>query len=180
MFILLVAAVLAWWLSRGPEALLYRPAPLLRHEPDYFLENFTMTSAGEDGLPRYRMSGVSMMHYPDDDTALLEQLRLEYIAVDGEHWIITARQAQAEQKGNFVHLLGDVSIFSGDEVAPKWVLKTEVLNVHMAEGFAETDQEVMISQSYGVTRAQGLHLNFSQRQLHLKSRVRGEYAIPTG
>jgi lipopolysaccharide export system protein LptC len=172
----LLAAVLAWWLARGPEDLLFSPRPLLRHEPDYFLDDFNLVVAADDGTPRYRMSGVSMTHYPDTNTALLEQPRLEIVAADGGRWIVAARQAQAENNGAFVHLQGDVSI-SRDE-ASGLVLNTEALDVNVDEEYAVTDEAVAIRQKFGITRAQGMRINFRQRHLYLKSRVRGEYAPP--
>jgi len=182
--ILSITAALGWWLSRGPEDLLFIPKPTLRHEPDYILEDFTLTSAGDDGLPRYRMTGAMMTHYPDTEVAQVEQPRLEFITVAGERWIITAIHAQAEQKGDFVKLRGEVSVFRDDHVrqgqGPIQSLKTESLDVHVAEGYAETDEDVVITQSFGVTRAQGLRINFRQRHLYLKSRVRGEYVLPAG
>jgi len=179
--ILLAAAALSWWLSHGPEDLLFSPKPLLRHEPDYFLEDFSLTVAGDDGLPRYRMTGVSMTHYPDTDSALLQQPRLEITAAGGKLWIITAGQAQTEKNGEFVHLEEGVSIYrDGDDKASEIGLQTEVLDVYVAEDYAVTDRDVIIRQPYGVTRAQGMRINFPQRQLYLKSRVRGEYALPAG
>lgn len=182
--ILSITAALGLWLSRGPEDLLFTPKPTLRHEPDYILEDFTMTLAGDDGLPRYRMMGTMMKHYPDTDAAQVEQPRMEFITDAGERWIITAEQAQAEQKGDIVKLRGGVSVFRDDHdrqgQGPMQSLKTESLDVYVAEGYADTDQDVVITQSFGLTRAQGLRINFRQRHLYLKSRVRGEYVLPAG
>ena len=184
--VLSIAAALGWWVSRGPEDLLFPPKPMLRHEPDYILEDFTMTSAGDDGLPRYRMTGTMMTHYPDTDAAQVDKPRLEFITAAGERWIITAMQAQAEQKGDFVKLRGEVSVVRDDQLgqgqgpvsATASALKTGSLDVYVNEGYADTDDDVVITQTLGVTRAQGLRINFRQRHLYLKSRVRGEYVLP--
>jgi len=182
--ILSIAAALGWWVSRGPEDLLFTPKPMQRHEPDYILEDFTMTSSGDDGLPRYRMMGAMMTHYPDTDEAQVDKPRMEFIAVGGERWIITAVQAQAEQKGDIVKLLGEVSVVRDDQSSqgkgPVSSLKTDSLDIHVADGYADTDEDVIITQTFGVTRARGLRINFRQRHLYLKSRVRGEYVLPTG
>ena len=182
--VLSIAAALGWWMSRGPEDLLFTPTPMQRHEPDYILEDFTMTSTGDDGLPRYRMTGTMMTHYPDTDEAQVDKPRLEFITAGGERWIITAVQAQAEQKGDIVKLLGEVSVIRDDQPGqgkgPVSSLKTGSLDVHVAEGYADTDEDVVITHKFGVTRAQGLRINFRQRHLYLKSRVRGEYVLPAG
>ena len=182
--VLSIAAAFGWWMSRGPEDLLFTPKPMQRHEPDYILEDFSMTSSGDDGLPRYRMKGAMMTHYPDTGEAQVDKPRLEFITVDGERWIITAVQAQAEQKGGLVKLLGEVSIIRDDQSrqakGPVSSLKTDSLDVHVTEGYADTDDDVVITQTFGLTRAQGLRINFRQRHLYLKSRVRGEYVLPAG
>lgn len=180
MVILLVAAVLAWWLSWGGEDLLYRPQTLLSHEPDYFLEDFTLVVSDEDGAPRYQLSASSMTHYADDNTALLKQPRMEIIGAKGGRWIIVAKQARAEQNGDIVRLVGAVSIYRDGDAVTIQALQTEALDVYVAEGYAVTDHEVVITQAFGITRGKGLRIDFRQRQLSLKSRVRGEYVLPAG
>ena len=177
LILVLLAVILAWWLARGPEDLLFSPKPLLRHEPDYFLEDFSLMVAGDDGLPRYQMFGVSMTHYPDTDSAVLEQPRLEIVSADGRRWVVTAKQAETEKNGGFVRLQGEVSIQSEGDGASGLRLETEALNVNLEEEYAVSDESVIISQSFGVTRGEGLRINFRQRHLYLKSRVRGEYAL---
>lgn len=178
--LILLAALLAWWLAHEQETMLFRSQPLLSHEPDYFLEDFILTLAGEDGLPRYRLSGVSLVHYPDTDSAIIERPRIELMMAAGGQWLITAQRAETEQDGNLVRLQGQVSVSRlTDDEFDGLSLKTEALNVYVAEGYAVTDEEVMIRQPQGVTRAQGLRINFQQRHLYLRSRVRGEYALST-
>lgn len=178
LILILLAAILAWWLARDQEDMLFSPKPLLRHEPDYILEDFSLTVAAEDGSPRYRMSGLSMKHYPDTDVTFLEQPRMEIIVPDGGLWLITARQAQTDKKGDLVHLEGDVSIHRNGDPAAGLTLETDALDVNVDDESAATDLLVTIRQEFGVTRAQGLRINFQQRHLYLKSEVRGEYVLP--
>ena len=52
-----------------------RPQPVpgnSRHDPDYYVENFTATGVDESGENRYVLEGERMVHFPDDDTALLD------------------------------------------------------------------------------------------------------------
>jgi lipopolysaccharide export system protein LptC len=43
-----------------------------RHDPDYYIENFTAVGMDEQGQRRYVLEAERMVHYPDDDTALLD------------------------------------------------------------------------------------------------------------
>lgn len=43
-----------------------------RHDPDYYIENFTATGLDKDGQRRFVIEAERMAHFPDDDTALLD------------------------------------------------------------------------------------------------------------
>ena len=43
-----------------------------RHDPDYYIENFTATGLDKNGQRRFVIEAERMAHFPDDDTALLD------------------------------------------------------------------------------------------------------------
>ena len=43
-----------------------------RHDPDYYIENFVATGLDENGQRRFVLKADRMAHFPDDDTALLD------------------------------------------------------------------------------------------------------------
>lgn len=45
---------------------------LNRHDPDYYIENFTATGMDEKGEKSFVLQAERMAHFPDDDTALLD------------------------------------------------------------------------------------------------------------
>ena len=47
-----------------------------RHDPDYYIINFTATGFSEDGKKRYVIEAARMLHFPDDDTALLDDVHI--------------------------------------------------------------------------------------------------------
>ena len=44
----------------------------VRHDPDYYIENFTTTGLDEDGKRRFVIKAKRMAHFPDDDTSLFD------------------------------------------------------------------------------------------------------------
>ncbi|NND81273.1 MAG: LPS export ABC transporter periplasmic protein LptC [Gammaproteobacteria bacterium] len=44
-----------------------------RHDPDYYIENFTATGLDKNGRRRFVIEAERMAHFPDDDTALLDK-----------------------------------------------------------------------------------------------------------
>lgn len=87
-----------------------------RHDPDYYMENFTAIGMDDEGRRKYVVEAERMVHYPDDDTALL----------DNPHIIqyepgIAPRHSYSESgwmssDGNEVLLTGNVRVIQG---APK-------------------------------------------------------------
>ncbi len=43
-----------------------------RHDPDYYIENFTATGLDKNGDRKFVIEAQRMAHFPDDDTALLD------------------------------------------------------------------------------------------------------------
>lgn len=43
-----------------------------RHDPDYYIENFTATGLDKNGERRFVIEAERMAHFPDDDTALFD------------------------------------------------------------------------------------------------------------
>ena len=43
-----------------------------RHDPDYYVENFTATGLDKNGRRRFVIEAERMAHFPDDDTALFD------------------------------------------------------------------------------------------------------------
>jgi lipopolysaccharide export system protein LptC len=84
-----------------------------RHDPDYYMENFTAIGMDEEGRRKYVVEAERMVHYPDDDTALL----------DNPHIIqyqpgVAPRHSYSESgwmssDGNEVLLTGNVRVIQG-------------------------------------------------------------------
>ena len=72
---LLVALTL--WLNQLVRAPAARDDGTLRHDPDAIVEKFDAKKFGVDGRVLYTLAAKKMVHYPDDDSALLETLTLE-------------------------------------------------------------------------------------------------------
>jgi lipopolysaccharide export system protein LptC len=70
---LLLLAIGSWWLTRTvtvPDKVFDGKS---RHDPDYTIENFSVTVMGERGQRRYTLSAVHLIHYGDDGSSNLEQ-----------------------------------------------------------------------------------------------------------
>lgn len=107
---LLLFSGLVWWL---PNVLL-QPAIRLtgieRHDPDYYIENFTVTSMNLRGTPKYKLEAALLLHYPHSENTQLNRPRLvEYDGRDGKT-VTTAERGFVSHDGKELRMVGDVHV----------------------------------------------------------------------
>ncbi|TDY01090.1 LPS export ABC transporter periplasmic protein LptC [Thiohalophilus thiocyanatoxydans] len=150
----------------------------VRHDPDYYLENFTATSMGENGVAKHRLVADYLEHYPDDDSVVIQQLTLDLFRQDLPPWTAQANQGVVYEQGERVELSGEVELHrpatDHDEAL---TLLTEKLTVYPQREYAETDAAVTITSDSSETRAIGMQLDVAQGLLELLSDTRGTYVI---
>jgi lipopolysaccharide export system protein LptC len=172
----LIATLSAWHL------LSEAPTPLLDVDPnkrtaDYFMEEFTLTSIGADGLPSYRLTGTHMAHYPDNDTLEITAPYAVFYTQAAIRWKVLAEQGLTNSKGDEIYLLGKVRIrhFETDPVTPTMKILTRDVRVEPAVKFAETDQPVTLINGFGQTDAVGARVYLQAGLIELLSQVKGSY-----
>lgn len=84
-----------------------------RHDPDYYMENFTAVGMDKEGRRKYIVEAERMVHYPDDDTALLDKPHIIQYQPG-----VAPRHSYSESgwmgpDGNEVLLTGNVRVIQG-------------------------------------------------------------------
>ncbi len=70
---LLLLATGSWWLTRTVSVPEKTFDGKLRHDPDYTIENFSVTVMDDRGRRRYTLSAVHLAHFGDDGSSTLKQ-----------------------------------------------------------------------------------------------------------
>ena len=63
---------------------------VVRHEPDFFIEDVISTQMDADGKPLYRLQAAVINHYPDDKSLALQAPLLEYFRHQLPPWTAIA------------------------------------------------------------------------------------------
>jgi lipopolysaccharide export system protein LptC len=176
--IVLLAAVAAVtvWLDRQvqpPEAGANGRA---RHDPDYIVDNFTVTRIGPDGAVRYKLNARRMLHYPDDDTTTLDAPNLVNFRGPAVTVTATAKTATLSSNGENAYLNDDVRLVRAayDDHSELTVVTTW-LHVIPNDGIAKTDKPVHIHDANTLITSDGLEFDNETHILKLLSNVRGRY-----
>lgn len=98
---------LLWWLPGQ----LIEPAIQMtgaeRSDPDYFIENFTVTAMDERGEPRYELSALRLTHYPNDQQTRLDRPHLTQF---DEETVTTADRGFISPDGKTLLMRGNVRV----------------------------------------------------------------------
>jgi len=147
-----------------------------KHRPDYFMENFTITSMNEKGVPNSILVSSKMLHYPDDDSTELDTPFMTMIGEIGKPWKIKADRGWVSTNNELVLLSGNVRIdrLSGPNNRPV-KLFTDKLRIHPKSDFAETDRPVTMISNKRKTAAIGMRAYIREGKLQLLDDVRVSY-----
>ena len=166
---------LTLWLNQLVQPLGARADGSTRHDPDLIVESFNARKLDPDGSLRYTLTARKMVHYPDDDSALLETVKVEAFEPKQPKMTATADRGRLEQGGDRVLIEGHVVVIrEADAKAGRMRLTTEKLLVLPDEGIARTSNEVTLESAEGHAQAMGMELNNNSRVMRL-DRVRATY-----
>lgn len=160
---------LTLWLNNLVQPAAARADGKLRHDPDLVVEKFSASKLGEDGRVLYTLVARKMVHFPDDDSALLESLKLEAFEPRQPTMTITADHGRIEQGGDRVWIEGNVVVHrAADARADEARLTTEKLLVLPEQGIARTSSEVRLVSGTGRAHAAGMEIDNRARTIRLE------------
>ncbi len=113
---LLLMALLAlgtWWLVQvAPQPPAPRPPSTPGDEPDYRMQQFTITRFSPQGRQILRLEGRVLRHFPATDRLEIDDVRIEAEAPDGRRTEARARRAVSNGDGTEISLEGTVRLRS--------------------------------------------------------------------
>ncbi len=111
-----------------------------RHDPDYYIENFIRTGMDAQGNPSYVLRAERLIHYPDDDTALLDKPHLTQFKPGEGPTDTYADAGWVSPGGEEVLLTGNVRIVqSAKGSAPGSTTTSDKLRVRLKKGTGKKD-----------------------------------------
>lgn len=173
-------AALSFWLQQAVQMEDPRRDGKQRHDPDSIAENYEMRRFDETGTIKYRLTGPHMMHFPDDDTALLKSPVLVAYRPDAPPMTLSGDHAKVTAQAETVFLWDNVVAHRAatpDRAALTARMPDLVIQPDLA--FAFTNSPVEITQGKSWVRGTGAELDNNAATLVLRSQVTGLYIRPT-
>ncbi len=151
-----------------------------RHDPDYMLGNFVTTQTDALGKLRYVLAAAEMMHYPDDDSTVLQRPRFTQYAVNKPYTQIQGLRGYVSSDGEEVEFVDNVKVVR-EATAEKGEMQllTERLLIEPNKELATTSAAVTIKQApKTVVKAVGMVFDKKNQTITLLNRVRVHYERP--
>jgi lipopolysaccharide export system protein LptC len=143
------------------------------HAPDLTMEEFQVTTMGEDGNKLRRLSAAYMAHFSDTQTKELRRPHLVVYQDKAEPWHIASERGWVSADNDVLMLLGKVDIWRDYEDGRREIhIETEDLRVLPHEEYADTELPVTISTPESLTRGTGMRAYLSESRVQLLSRVK--------
>lgn len=174
--------------------------------PDYFMEDYNITSTDIEGKPYRWLSGDKLEHLPNGNTKLI-QPKLQFSQKE-QHWLLLAETgtiSEGNSKSNDesngksnseknlesnlendstkkqdekkISLDGNVKIQQLNGRTKALNIQTEHLDISITDNSASTESKVTVSDENGEINATGMSINFDEHQLRLLSQVKGHYVF---
>ncbi len=174
-------AMTSYWLVRHTPSLsdMEAEAPA-RHEPDYYMRDFSVKVFESDGRLKSVVVGTEGRHYPDTDTLEIDQPRIRIVNAAGNVTTATAARGLLNGDGSEVQLFQKAVVVREAYVnaqgvsVPRSELQSDFLHF-----FANTEQVrshlpvVMVRGSGDRFTGDGMGFDNLGRTMEINGRVRG-------
>ncbi|MGQ0442747.1 MAG: LPS export ABC transporter periplasmic protein LptC [Methylophilaceae bacterium] len=151
-----------------------------RHDPDYIMNNFVTTQTDETGKLRYVLAATEMLHYPDDDSTVLQRPRFTQYTTNKPYTQIEGLRGYISSDGEEVELVDNVKVVrQAFEGKGEMQVLTEKLVIFPNQDLVKTDSPVVIKQApKTVIHATGMVYDKKKQTVQLFNRVKVHYEKP--
>jgi lipopolysaccharide export system protein LptC len=185
MVVMGLLALGTYWLVRSapqsPGAVVERPAS---HEPDYFMNGFSVRTFDGSGRIRTEVLGEKARHYPDTQWMEIDSIRIRSFDANGRVTTATANRGLTNEDSSEVQLLGNAVVVREAEAgtranaAPRMEYRGEFLHAFMTTEKVKSHKPVELLRGNDRFTAESLDFDNVEQVLEMHGRVRGSL-VPT-
>ncbi len=173
LLLLLILALLTFWLRQATQMDEVKNTGKLRHDPDYIIYNATARQFDADGRVKSTLRSVEARHFPDDETTHFIKPTLLYQHLTRPNILTSAKSGIATKGAERVDLTGDVNITR--DASPKRAAMHAVMDNFTAfpnEEKGETASAVKITEGNSWANGIGLKIDMVRETYELQSQAR--------
>lgn len=175
LLLMLALALLTFVLERASRQESIHPS-LRRHDPDYVIENFSITRYDQEGRAESTLAATKMIHFPDDDSTELLAPRVVQTKAGEPRMTLVADRGALSHDGEEIFLYDNVLLVREQSAdLPEARVRTSFLHVVHERSLVRTDREVAIEEESRSLSGRGMEYYNESRQMFLRENVRGRF-----
>ena len=170
----------AYWLVESTPAVdLPVAGGPLRHEPDYFMKNFSVRTFVESGRLKSEVFGTAARHFPHSDTLEIDLVRIRSFDEQGRLTTATANRALTNGDASEVKLFGKALIVREavvgplGQASPRIEFRGEFLHAFMDTEQVKSHLPVELRRGKDVFAADSMDYDNMQKMMNMQGRVKG-------
>ena len=181
LLVIILIAIASSWIFESITESPTSDKEVVRHDPDYFFENFTATNMDKKGKLAYKVTAIHMEHYPDDNSMKLQQPIFSFYENNIKNWTARADEAVLFQETQKIYLSGNVIMVqlpSKKEKSTPVKLTSKKMTIEAKEKIAHTKTKVKLIQDNNHIQAIGMHADMNTNKIEFLSKTRSHYVSP--
>ncbi len=151
----------------------------VRHEPDYFMKNFSVTTFVESGRLKSEVFGVAARHFPDTDMLEIDRIRIRSFDDQGRLTTATANRALTNNDASVVELFGNALLVreaQPDKLGkplPRIEFRGEYLHANTETERVTSNKPVQLRRGDDVFVADSMDFDNVNQIMVMRGRVKG-------
>ena len=181
LLLIILLAVVSGWIFESIEKKPATTKQKVRHDPDYYLKNFTATTMDQLGKPAYQVKASQLEHFPDNDSMVLQQPRFSFYRNNKITWTAQADEALVLNNSEIIQLNGRVILNQVQQAGikePPIHLTAEQLTIEPGENIAHTKSDIKLTQGKNYIQATGMRADLDKNKIEFLSNTRSHYVLP--
>ena len=173
-------ALATYWLVHNAPAIGTPTAPLaVTHEPDYFMNGFSVRTFDAAGRVRSEVLGDKARHYPDTQWLEIDAIRIKSYDDKGRLTTATAARGLTNEDSSEVQLLGNALVVreatapNAGTASPRMEYRGEFLHAFMTTERVLSHKPVVITRGNDRFSADTLDYDNVDQVIQLRGRVHG-------
>jgi lipopolysaccharide export system protein LptC len=168
-----------WLVQSSPKAGAPTLKESVRHEPDYFMRNFSVRTFLETGRIKSEVFGAAARHFPDSDTTEIDKVRIRAFDDQNQLTTATAKRALTNSDASEVELFGNALVVreaivdKGVETSPRLEFRGEYLHAFMDTERVVSDKPVELQRGKDVFSADTMEYDNLHQVMIMRGRVKG-------
>jgi lipopolysaccharide export system protein LptC len=174
-------AIITFWINLTVEQQGPKIDGSNRHDPDYTMQNFVTSQTDINGNLSYVLAAADMVHYPDDDSTVLQRPRFTQYAADKPYMQIEGLRAYVSSNGEEIEVVDNVKVVrQAFEGKGEMQVISDRLTILPKQDLVKTTSPVVIKQlPKTVIRSNGgMIYDKKNRTIQLFNRVKAHYERP--